>query len=732
MSWNGLEIAILSPTPIWPRDHGNRKRIHSLCSKLRGMGAKIHFLHYPSEHDWRHSVPDTANLRMSEELDNYYIVPPTRDLHPYAVGEDHMIDEWWDDNIGTFLKWFFNLHHVDAFIVEYTWLSKALEFAPAHCVKILDTHDKFADRRKLLASLGIGPEFFYTTEEQERIAIERADFVWSIKEQEEEYFRQLADKPVDTLVHWEKTEPVPVKELSGFLMAGIIGARNSINYSNLSRFLDVALPMFEDYMAPVKIVIAGGICADFEDFSHPNVEVVGRVEDIRDFYESLDAAVIPMDQSTGLKIKVAEAICQQIPVISHRHAFEGFPARHAYHELDSFKEIAMALIRLSFDATELTYLREATVKSADDLASIFDQAIVHAGEFVRRRRGSTAVLLSPWQTRSATFAKIISDNANFLSYAASVQLIVVGDDGKPVPDKIQPALNYHRVTNLNHIPAGEGEYFPKELVKLLAESKVTEIFDWRHNIKPPEAGDLPHEARYCLRQYMAQIDVGSTEAVSPEIQIAGRSLFSTAAAMTMPAPFKRRDCLPYFQTTESLSANCGALQSNKLLILYDKGFEAAATASSLIWDQLQSDRSSAKFCLDCSLEEQIALFDKMLSRKLMPKRVVYLSNMPARWTLLGELMLRCNVELIERLEISEEFMNVGSLVTLSRLTNILLFPDKENLEQSLENKKNSFRTSIANDAGWSRIWRSISRRRAEQSMRQDDSYHGLQSFFDAT
>lgn len=732
MSWNGLEVAILSPTPIWPQDHGNRKRINSLCQKLRSMGAKIHFIHYPSEHDWRHSVPDRANLKMSEQLDNYYVVPPTRDLHPYAIGEDHTIDEWWDDNIGNFLKWFFGLHHVDAFIVEYTWLSKALEFAPSHCVKILDTHDKFANRREVLSSLGISPEFFYTTEDQERIAVERADLVWSIKDQEENYFRELADRPVDTLVHWEEAPPVPVRAREGFLKAGIIGARNSINYSNLTRFLDMALPMFQDFMAPVKIVIAGGVCADLEDFSHPNVEVLGRVDDVREFYESLDLAIVPMDVSTGLKIKVAEAICQKIPVVSHRHAFEGFPVRHPYHELGSFKEIALALIRLSFDGSELKALREATVKSSNDLARIFNDAIVEAGEFVRRRRGSTALLVSPWQVRSPTFSKIISDNANYLSYASSVQLLVVGDDGKPLPEYIQPALKHHHVPKLTHIPAAEGEDFPPAMTAMLEECKVMEVFDWRSSVSLPRISQLPAGTRYTLRHYPAESYKGDASTISKDLQHIGRSLFSTVPAMCLPAAFKRRDALPYFQSTESVRSNCGALLPNRLLILYDPDFEAAANACSLIWDQLQSDRSSLKFCLETSMEEQVAFFDDLLAHKKLSRRIVYLSNIPARWTLLGELFLRCNVELIERPEISETFTNLGPIVTLSKLTDILLYPDQEKLEERIRYKRESFNVSIANDAGWSRIWRSIAKRKNEMSVSKDDPFAGLQSFFDVT
>ena len=49
-------------------------------------------------------------------------------------------------------------------------------------------------------------------------------------------------------------------------------------------------------------------------------------------YEQVDAVLAPMSFSTGLKIKIGEALAAGLPIISHAHAFEGYPATHAFHQ----------------------------------------------------------------------------------------------------------------------------------------------------------------------------------------------------------------------------------------------------------------------------------------------------------------------------------------------------------------------------------------------------------------
>ena len=361
----GMDILVLSPTPTYPLNQGNRKRVYSVCRQLKERGARVHFLHYPLE--WVAGIDGEAMQAMSQQWDSFYQVPPTRPLHAEAQGEDHLIDEWWDYAIGDYLRWLFSHRYFDAFVVNYTYLSKAFEYAPSHVYRILDTHDRFTGRRQLLAAQGIGREYFHTTQDQEAIALERADLVWAIKEQEEDFFREIASSSVGTLHHIEPQISITRQrspEDEDYLVLGNIGVRNSINVENAKGFLRAVLPKFRKYLAPIKIKFAGSLCVDLQEFAwRGGVELMGWVETVESFYEAIDAIVVPMTFSTGLKIKAVEALTTGLPIVAHKHAMEGIPTNHPFQACESLDEIAEACLELAYDRGLLKDLAGATATS---------------------------------------------------------------------------------------------------------------------------------------------------------------------------------------------------------------------------------------------------------------------------------------------------------------------------------------------------------------------------------
>ena len=360
-----LRALVVAPTPTWPLNYGNRKRIYSVCSKLQSLGFEIHYVHYASEGDWRDYIPIETRKRMDEQWDIVDHVWPSKPLHDWPKeGDDHRIDEWWDWALENHLSKTFASREYDVCIVNYTWLSKALELAPEKTYKVLDTHDKFSGRRELLASQGIGKEFFHTTEDQEVIALDRADLVWAIKEEEEADFKMMGTKAkVSTLLHIDDRREAFSPSTEEGIKFGFIGANNNINRVNILRFIERATPIFKKYCAPLTVEIAGSICNDIEVQDNPFFKTIGYVDSIDQFYDGIHAAIIPMEFSTGLKIKVAEALSHTKPMFSHKHAMEGFTACHDFHELTSFEEMALAMTDCSYASDELVYLSDASAKS---------------------------------------------------------------------------------------------------------------------------------------------------------------------------------------------------------------------------------------------------------------------------------------------------------------------------------------------------------------------------------
>ncbi len=439
---NGLDILVLSPTPTYPLDYGNRKRIFSSCEQLRQRGARIHFVHYPFE--WRARIPQDAIQQMSQQWYSFHLIPLTRPSHQSAQGEDHTIDEWWDDAIGNYLQWLFQNQYFDAFIVNYTYLSKAFEFAPQHTFKILDTHDKFTERRQLLATQGISAEFFHTTKEQEKIALDRADLVWAIKDEEAEFFRTITTTPVSTMPHIEPRKLIAKTDIPSdkdYTVLGLIGARNSINIWNTRNFLNQVLPKFRRHLAPIKIKLAGSMCLDLEDLQTTSgVELMGRVEHIEDFYAAIDVALIPMIFSTGLKIKAVEALASGLPIIAHKHAMEGIPTNYASHLCNDFDEIAEYCLEIAYNKSKLLDMANGTRQTYSKMKQQVEQALDKtATKIVSDKSLLVIVLNQSFFDRESLINQSIIQTIYYLKWLSKIVFYV----DTPLNRKQIAALEYH-------------------------------------------------------------------------------------------------------------------------------------------------------------------------------------------------------------------------------------------------------------------------------------------------
>jgi len=362
-TWADKDVLIVSPAPVFPRDFGNRQRIARICERLTDLGARVHFLLYPAEADWRHRLPLAAMQAHGAAFHAFHIVPPTRGLHTGAMGTHHLRDEWWDPAIGTYLDWLTRLQRFDAAIVNYTWLSKALTHLPDNTLKILDTHDQFSGRKELFLAHGMEPEFFYMEPAEEAAALTRADVVWAIKREEAEVFRTLTDKPVLTVPHMGAVLP-RITPPGDYLRVGLIGASNNLNATNFERFLDDAVAYVRRNLTQVEITVAGSVCKVLRPRPERFIRMLGYVDRLEDFYDQIDCAVVPMQFSTGLKIKTAEALAFGKPLIALDHAFEGFHPTHPFHTLTTNAEILIAIERLARSPETLADLAKASLTTA--------------------------------------------------------------------------------------------------------------------------------------------------------------------------------------------------------------------------------------------------------------------------------------------------------------------------------------------------------------------------------
>jgi polysaccharide biosynthesis protein PslH len=91
------------------------------------------------------------------------------------------------------------------------------------------------------------------------------------------------------------------------------------------------------------------------------IHVTGTVDDVRPFYSSAVAAVVPLRSGSGTRIKILEAMAAGVPVVSTRLGAEGIDVEHDIHILlaDSGPEIASAVHSVASCAETRTRLLQA-------------------------------------------------------------------------------------------------------------------------------------------------------------------------------------------------------------------------------------------------------------------------------------------------------------------------------------------------------------------------------------
>jgi hypothetical protein len=150
-----LRVLVVSPTPSHPQDAGNRVRIFALATAMRSMGHQVHFAHLQMEKgdeaamaDWwgpgyhpiafeRPAIRRSPWQRIGRRI--------VRLFDP-GLRYTYLIDEWFDTRSVDALRALDRRHEYDVVLVEYVFMSKALEAFPGSALKIIDTHDIFTNR----------------------------------------------------------------------------------------------------------------------------------------------------------------------------------------------------------------------------------------------------------------------------------------------------------------------------------------------------------------------------------------------------------------------------------------------------------------------------------------------------------------------------------------------------------------------------------------------------------
>ncbi|WP_103667711.1 glycosyltransferase [Pseudanabaena sp. BC1403] len=91
------------------------------------------------------------------------------------------------------------------------------------------------------------------------------------------------------------------------------GSQYDPNVHGISSFYYNVIPYLNHQ---VEILVAGGVSSYFLNKKHPQLRVLGFVDNISDLYKSADAVIVPIFYGSGVSIKAIEALSYGKPVIS--------------------------------------------------------------------------------------------------------------------------------------------------------------------------------------------------------------------------------------------------------------------------------------------------------------------------------------------------------------------------------------------------------------------------------
>ena len=269
------------------------------------------------------------------------------------VGSDpqftYGIDDWYDHSINENLIDLSININPDVVIVEYVFLSKALECFGNEILKVIDTHDIFADRYKLYQKNQQIPRWYSTTKREESKGLSRADIVIAIQQKEADILaKRLKNQKVVTVGHLVPLYQSNKRKLKNKIL--FIGSKNPINVYGINYFTKDVFPQIKSKFHDIQLILGGDICDMVESFD--GCLKLGRVENLKDAYNLADLVINPILFGTGLKIKNIEALGYSKPLVTTPAGAEGLEngAGNAFLIADSPTEFVRSITEIFSDA----------------------------------------------------------------------------------------------------------------------------------------------------------------------------------------------------------------------------------------------------------------------------------------------------------------------------------------------------------------------------------------------
>ncbi|GAB6845924.1 glycosyltransferase involved in cell wall biosynthesis [Methylorubrum rhodinum] len=423
-------VLVLAPMPAAPASAGNRRRLVATCEALArgGFAVDLAYLAHEDQVYRRFGQhPPTDLSAMEETFRNVFLIEPRAVIPLKTRAPCFGIDEWCPAEAGEFVAWYFSQYpETRAALVNYVFLSAALERVPPGVLRLIDTHDRFADRQTQYRPFRAEPNFFYTDAAGEAAGLARADVVLAIQAAEARHFAEISPARVLLLPPlFPPQRPFAVPERVARI--GFLGHGNDPNLFSIGRFARA----WAQGWTPDRpeLVIAGEICRSLAGLEGPGVRLLGYLDSLADFYAQADLVVAPMLMGSGLKMKVGEALSYGRPVIGTEIGLEGFEPEDPAHRCRDAEEVKATVLAVVEDGQALARLTAASERL---FARYADAAETAEAELI-------GLLVSHHEGRGAPSPRTRGEGRDDL-----VVIATSGSDGEgALPDETHPTTPPH-------------------------------------------------------------------------------------------------------------------------------------------------------------------------------------------------------------------------------------------------------------------------------------------------
>jgi len=392
-----IQVLYFAPHQLWPINTGARLRDYQLARQLAARSS-VTFVEMRHAGEAPHMLPDDSGLGSVVTLDKDRTYAPSKILRGLAGPTPVTVLNCWSPRSASRLADVLRSSRFDTVQMEGVHLMEYLPIiqeAPGRPAIVVDWHNiesemmwRYAETTGNWAKKLAAKRTAKLIERAEDRLLDTCATHTVTSERERQ--RLLARRPganIHVIPNGVDASYYSAKEIAeASRRTGERDSKKTIlfvgsmdyhaNIDAVTWFSRTAWPQIARNHSEIHFTIVGRDPApEVRALASDRIHVTGTVDDVRPFYASAVAAVVPLRSGSGTRLKILEAMAAGVPVVSTRLGAEGIVAENDVHLLlaDSGPEIAAAVRRVASSAetrTRLSQVARALVRSAYDWSVI--------------------------------------------------------------------------------------------------------------------------------------------------------------------------------------------------------------------------------------------------------------------------------------------------------------------------------------------------------------------------